>query len=120
MVQHNTITTLALHKHMEAMKPDNEHRSVGYALVNVLSAESFAARHIVGSINIPADNEEEFERRFDKDKEIIVYCASPKGKYSPTVAIDLVKRGFTNVTDYEDGLSEWIHEGYPVEGDDFR
>ncbi len=30
--------------------------------------------HIPGSINIPQGNEDEFERRFAKDKEIIVYC----------------------------------------------
>ncbi|MGQ0593864.1 MAG: rhodanese-like domain-containing protein [Gammaproteobacteria bacterium] len=33
--------------------------------------------HIPGSINMPHDTEHLFERRFAKDKEIIVYCASP-------------------------------------------
>lgn len=93
---------------------DNESRDEGTALVNVLPPESFGKEHIPGSVNIPQGREEEFERRYDKGKEIIVYCASPDCPASPTVAEDLRRRGFTDVWDYDAGMSGWKEAGNEV------
>ncbi len=70
--------------------------------------------HIPGSINIPHGNEDVFERRFAKDKEIIVYCASPDCSASDNVAAALVTRGFRRVFDYAGGLSDWQQGGYSI------
>ena len=70
--------------------------------------------HIPGSINIPHGNEDVFERRFAKDKEIIVYCGSPDCPASDNVAAALVTRGFRRVYDYAGGLSDWQQGGYPI------
>lgn len=79
-----------------------------FTLVNVLSAEQFEDEHIPGSINIPLDQlADEAEDRFDKDDEIIVYCASPSCQASPKAAKKLESLGFTNVADYEGGLTDW-------------
>ena len=85
---------------------NNEDRHRGFALVNVLGEGAFAMAHIPGSINIPHGNEDVFERRFAKDKEIIVYCPSPDCPASDKVAAVLVTRGFRRVYDYAGGLSD--------------
>ena len=95
--------------------PDNEDRSSGYALVNVLKPEAFAGEHLPGSINIPQGEEEHFESRFDEDKEIIVCCASFDCQASPSVARELTRRGFTAVRDYEGGVKDWEAGGKPIE-----
>jgi phosphoketolase len=68
-----TITTVQLLEMFEIEQPNNEHRDKGYALINVLTPETFEKEHIPGSINIPLGHEDEFEQGFTKDKEIIVY-----------------------------------------------
>ncbi len=86
-----------------------------FTLVNVLSPEQFEREHIPGSVNIPLDQvEEEFPKQFDEDDDIVVYCASPSCQASPKAAEKLDSMGFTNVKDYEGGLSDWKEE-YPTE-----
>ncbi|HEX2237869.1 MAG TPA: rhodanese-like domain-containing protein [Gammaproteobacteria bacterium] len=68
-----TVTTVQLLEMFEIEQFNNEHRDKGYALINVLTPETFGKEHIPGSINIPLGHEDEFEQRFTKDKEIIVY-----------------------------------------------
>ena len=96
--------------------PNNVSERDGFALVNVLGPANFAKEHIPGSINIPVDEVNRFESKFSKDKEIIVYCASPDCDASPKVAQELMKRGFVDVHDYEEGMSDWKRAGNAVEG----
>jgi 3-mercaptopyruvate sulfurtransferase SseA len=54
-------------------------RSRGIVLVDVLSPESFAARHIPGAVNLPVA---EIERRAaavlpDRRAPVVVYCGGP-------------------------------------------
>ena len=118
-MQHDTyvkITHETLRLRLEIEKPDNEDRYQGFALVNVLSPEAFEKEHIPGSINIPKGNEDEFEARFAKDKEIVVYCASMDCDASTRVARELVERGFTSVYAYEAGMRRWKEAGNDSEG----
>lgn len=108
------ITRDALKSYLSREQPNNIDRSNGFALVNVLPASSFRMEHIAGSINIPEGNEADFERLFDKGKKIIVYCASPECPASSTVEGKLAKRGFSNVTVYKGGISEWRLAGFPI------
>jgi len=85
-----------------------------FKLVDVLSKESFDAKHIPNSKSIPAS---EIENRApkelpDKNKEIIVYCASKTCQASPTAAKKLVEMGYMKVIDFEDGLAGWQDAGY--------
>jgi len=109
-----TIEREQLQKKLETSSPDNENATRGFALVNVLGRDAFEEEHIPGSINIPKGREDEFEKRFDHGKEIIVYCASPSCDASPKVAAELVRRGFGRVVDYEAGMSEWKAVGNQV------
>jgi rhodanese-related sulfurtransferase len=112
--QFSTIDRDDLEQRIAAHGLNNEDRHRGFALVNVLGEGAFAMAHIPGSINIPHGNEEVFERRFSKDKEIIVYCASHDCPASDNVAAALVSRGFRRVYDYAGGLSDWQQGGYPI------
>ena len=103
-----------LERKLETSQPDNEDARKGFALVNVLGSDAFEKEHIPGSINIPKGREEDFEKRFDRGKEIIVYCASPGCDASPKVAAELTRRGFGRVVDYEAGMSAWKEAGNPV------
>ena len=110
----NEVETLSadeLEQRLEQEAPDNDDRSEGYALVNVLGEESYEREHIPDSINIPQGEEDAFERRFSRDKEIIVYCASRDCDASPKAARELVRRGFTNVTAFAAGMKGWKSAG---------
>ena len=109
----NTISRDDLAERIQRESPDNDDRQRGFALVNVLAPQSFVQSHIPGSINIPQGQEDLFEQRFDKGKEIIVYCASFDCSASPKAATELARRGFTDVYDYEGGMQDWQERSAP-------
>ena len=78
-------------------------------IIDVLSAESFAKSHVKGAINIPLAKFESGEalKDLDKEKTYVVYCANQKCKASTKAAEILLKNGYKNVFDYENGLEEW-------------
>ena len=75
-----TISRLELNRRMREVHPENMDPDKGYALVNVLSRDDYDKEHIPRSINIPMGHEELFEKRYSKEKPIIVYCASSTAK----------------------------------------
>ena len=111
MNEYDTVDANQLRSLLEKQAPDNASRDAGVALVNVLPEEKFSEEHIPHSINIPTSNIEEFVERFDKEKEIVVYCASPECNASEKAAEELSKRGFSHVTDFSGGMSEWKAAG---------
>lgn len=90
-----------------------------FYLVDVLSVESFGARHISAAKNVP--NGPDFLAQFEKeigaakDAEIIVYCASATCQASVRAADALEEAGYTNVVHYKDGLAGWQNAGYVFE-----
>lgn len=86
-------------------------------LINALSKESYIARRIPGSINIPVENADLIERVVpDKDQSIVVYCANADCNASPTLANILIEKGYSKVWDFEDGFEGWKEEGYTLVG----
>lgn len=87
-------------------------------VINVLSKDSHETKHIPGSKNIPVDELEERAPKElpDKNKEVIVYCASKDCQASPNAAKKLEEMGYANVEDFEDGLAGWQEAGYEFEG----
>lgn len=91
-----------------------------FELINVLGPESFEAKHIPGSINIPID--ERFEENMtkkvaDKKRKIVVYCASKECHASEKAAEKLDELGYKNVLKYEGGVKEWEESGYELDGE---
>lgn len=88
-----------------------------FELVEVLASEEYEKFHLPGAINIPGDEirEQAPQRIPDKDREIVVYCASPACQASPRAAKLLTDMGYTNVKDYAGGKQHWREGGLPVD-----
>ncbi|MFH1045602.1 MAG: rhodanese-like domain-containing protein [Candidatus Omnitrophota bacterium] len=84
----------------------------GYALLDVLPAESYSAGHIEGAESFPLDtiNEASAGQRLSKDAQIIVYCGSFQCSASTQAAQKLSALGY-NVLDYKGGLKDWQEKG---------
>ena len=99
-----TITAEALHERLAGNnKP---------TVINVLDKQHYDEKHIKDSINIPLGQLENTVADWEKDREIVVYCASYECKASETAFHKLKKLGFTNVKAYEGGTKEWFEKGY--------
>jgi len=87
-------------------------------VVDVLSADSYAAFHILGSISLPSDQIQATaaQRLPDKSARIVVYCASFTCGASTAAATALQKLEYTNVYDFKGGLKQWRELGGPIEG----
>ncbi len=83
-------------------------------LVDVRSAEEFAAGHLANAINIDVQ-EPDFQavatEKLQKDKKVYVYCRS--GRRSLLAGEMLAKDGYT-VVDLDGGILGWEKEGMPV------
>jgi rhodanese-related sulfurtransferase len=85
-------------------------------IINVLSEETYADCHIKGSINVPYDRLIENVAGWDKDKDIVLYCANstcPKSKQAFELLADF---GFTNLSEYSGGMKEWFKKGCETSG----
>ncbi len=85
-------------------------------IINVLDHETYIDCHITGSINIEYDQLIENLAGLDKEKEIIVYCASStchKGDQAYELLNDL---GFVHLYLYADGMKAWVAKKYPTTG----
>lgn len=98
------------------------HSEEDVVLINALGPNSFQAKHIPGSINIPAGEIEERAGQIlpAKNQQIIVYCSSPSCTASPTAAKKLTELGYSNVVDFEAGLTGWLKEGYSLTRGNFH
>lgn len=90
-----------------------------FYLVDVLDEDSFNARHIPNSLNVPYDLyfAEKLSREVasNKNAEIVVYCASEQCESSELASEVLEKAGYTNVIRYTGGLAGWQKTGYEFE-----
>ncbi|MDO8575869.1 MAG: rhodanese-like domain-containing protein [bacterium] len=109
---HKTISTDELKKKLDAGGAD-------FVLVDVLSKEKYAARHVPGAVSIPEtpDFAKTFEAALQvpKDTQIAVYCTSDTCQASVRAADALEKAGYTNVLHYKDGIAGWQQAGFPFE-----
>lgn len=106
-----TITASALKKKMD--------NGSDFVLIDTLGEASHAKRHLPGAINIDAHRADFIGQVkklvLDKDTEVVVYCASFSCQLSPMAAGKLIDAEYTNVVDYEGGLTDWQDAGYPFE-----
>ena len=104
---------------MNVISPNEVHQKLksndDAVLINTLGADSFRAKRIPASVNIPTGQIERAEHLLpDKDQQIIVYCASPDCNASPKAAEKLTQLGYRNVYDFEGGLTGWLKEGFSL------
>ncbi|MEM3676445.1 MAG: rhodanese-like domain-containing protein, partial [Thermoplasmataceae archaeon] len=87
-----------------------------FVILNVLSVAAYNDLHIRNSISMPFDIlEMDAEKRLDKKKKYITYCASSSCGASKRAARLLIDKGFKAFA-YEGGIKEWYESGLPVEG----
>jgi rhodanese-related sulfurtransferase len=89
-------------------------RNEDVLLVNTLSADAFNKTRIPKAVNIPLDDEDFITRveteAGDKDKRVVVYCASQQCNSSEKAAEKLENAGFTQIMDYAGGFKAWQEE----------
>jgi rhodanese-related sulfurtransferase len=83
-------------------------------LLDVRSAEEFAAGHIPGAIHIPYD---EIPSRLAelaeyRDAELVVYCRT--GRRAGIAEATLREAGFSSVSDLDGHMREWTAARHPV------
>ena len=87
----------------------------GYIFLDVRTAKEFKMGHIPGAVHI--------ERGFlefkinnqvpDKEAKVVIYCKL--GGRGSLAALTLVRMGYKNVINIENGWVSWEKDGYPVE-----
>ena len=103
------ITADKLYKDIVSMRAD-------LLVINVLSNEYYEDCHIQGSINIPLDQFEKNAVNLERDKKIVIYCASYLCSASKRASKILHSMGFRNLLVYEGGTKEWREKGFPTVG----
>ena len=83
-------------------------------IVNVLDPKYYDLGFISGSLAIPLAEIDERLGELDKNKEVIVYCASYECDASRKAAQKLENAGFA-VRAYEGGIKEWKAARLPSE-----
>jgi rhodanese-related sulfurtransferase len=85
------------------------------ALIEVLDEEQFKKSHIKGAIHIPLEKISTLARqKFEKDKEIVVYCSDHECTASPIAGKKLEGSGFSNIYHYKGGKKAWKEAGLPM------
>ena len=93
------------------MKENNEE----FTLVEALPEKNYKEGHIPGAVNVPPDQVDEKASELDKDKLVIVYCASYKCPASTKVVRKLQELGFKKVLDFKAGKQAWINAELELE-----
>jgi rhodanese-related sulfurtransferase len=102
-----TISREELSRRLARERPSNDETAKGFALISILEPDIYERAHIPESLNIAPGEEGNIEKRFAKEKELILYCGSPDCPASTRAAHELERRGFTRVIEYEGGISDW-------------
>ena len=86
-------------------------------VINVLPEEHYKKCHIKGSISISLARLKDAVGIFDKNQEMVVYCASDTCTASKEAYTLLEELGFTNIATYEGGTKEWKEKGFETTGE---
>ena len=101
---------------LEELMEAPDHAGHDVTVINVLDHKTFEDCRIKGSINVELDKLNNYVADWDRDRNIVVYCASYDCPLSEQAYETLNNMGFRNVRAYEGGMQEWREMGYPNEG----
>jgi len=82
-------------------------------VIDVRSAEEYAAGHVPGAVNIPYDQVASRLSEIPKDKEVVLYCRS--GRRSGLAAETLEANGYKDLQLLQGDMPGWEKAGLPVE-----
>ena len=88
-----------------------------FVLIEALPEKYFNEAHLPGAVQM--DYTEVVDRAADyitdKERKIVVYCASTECLNSSKAAKQLDSLGYSNVYEYAEGKQDWVESGLPVE-----
>lgn len=91
----------------------------GWLFVDARSQLSWKEGHIKGAICFPAgeflQRIIEFEKKYPKDTNMVVYCSGTGCSTSYFLAERLAERGYKNIEVFFGGWNGWVQAGYPIE-----
>ena len=90
-----------------------EYSPIPFMMLDVRTAEEYAAGHIKGAVLIPVQVLAERLSEVPKNKRVYVYCRS--GARSARASAMLAKHGFTNIENMMGGIKAWKAAFYPIE-----
>ncbi len=84
-------------------------------VIDVRTAEEFAAGHIPGALNIPFDQVAQRISEVEAPHGVVLYCmVGPRARKGESA---LLGAGYTSVLHLEGGLAAWQAAGLPVESE---
>ena len=102
---------------LEVMSRDEllERLAAGDVVVlDVRPASEFAAGHVAGAINIPAEDITEQLKRLPRGKQVVAYCRGPLCALS-VEAVRALRGSGRRAVRLQDGYPEWAAAGLPTE-----
>ena len=103
MENENTNATISAAELRESLNKNPDQ----FFLIDVLTPEEFASRHVPGAINIPINEFENHLSEIPKDKSVIVVCKM--GLLKSDKALEhLHNNGYVNVRKLEGGNAAWF------------
>lgn len=90
-----------------------------FTLVDARTETEFAEGHIPGAVLVPAKlaGKKLPQLTTDKARLLIFYCNGPNCTKSHKAAKEAAAAGYTNLSEYRDGLPGWAKAGQKVDGD---
>jgi phage shock protein E len=85
-------------------------------VLDVRTAEEFAAGHVPGAVNVPYDQVASQLAQIPKDKDVVLYCKS--GRRAGLAADVLAANGYTKLGHLQGDMQAWSKDGRPVESGD--
>jgi rhodanese-related sulfurtransferase len=91
----------------------------GVNLIDARYEADYLAGHIAGAMNVPPDmkgtlRRERRMKNIDKDSEMVIYCESFACPYSGNLAHDLILDGYTHLSLFPGGWTEWLKNYAPA------
>lgn len=98
---------------------EREIRRREVVVIDVMPTDQFRKSHIPGAINIPFEQVRELAPKMlpDKHAQIVTYCLNFTGRISDQAGRELIRLGYSNVRNYDEGKQDWINAGLPLEGE---
>jgi rhodanese-related sulfurtransferase len=111
-----SIKTIMAEDLLQEMEEAEAHEDLPITVINVLPPADYADCHIKDSMNIPLEKLPEVVEDWDRDRKIVVYCASQDCPKSREAYLLLERMGFSEIRAFEDGIKGWGDLSYPTEG----
>lgn len=91
-------------------------QKAAFILIDSRTVQEYQEAHIIGAINIPEKNVEEYFGSLPADKKalLVIYCNGVKCGKSKRLAKKLEPLGYKNILIYSEGIPVWEERNLPI------